>query len=430
MSERHRLSAAGAADDEPVPDTARSGQWRVAHEPRHFSVKHTLGTFRTNTNTNFTNLNTDVIGGQYSFSTTSANWWSSLGLGFSTTSANWWSSLGLGFSTTSSAYWLTTKTTANLAESGNLYYTDTRVNSYIHASTTIPKTYTSNTFGGTQTFNNLTINGTCTGCAGGAWSSSGTTGTAFNVAGFNAAGAAVYYATSTLYGAGGIPNSALANSTISGVALGGTLAALTATNSTLTFSGSYTGAAAATIGINLANANTWTALQTFANASSTLLGVTSQSWFGGTATSTIGTNGYYGFATTSPWSAITLDRISGSTPAATSSITVTEYQPATSTAGTIDARDSNSILWKLGASATTLTLQGFVPGKQVNVTVCNPGSAGGALTWASSPANLIRWPGGTLPTQTTTANKCDIWSFKATSGTSTMIILGAQSASF
>lgn len=59
-----------------------------------------------------------------------------------------------------------------------------------------------------------------------------------------------------------IANANLANSTISGVALGGTLAALSATNATLTFSGSYDGTTARTIGINLANANTWTAAQT------------------------------------------------------------------------------------------------------------------------------------------------------------------------
>jgi hypothetical protein len=48
--------------------------------------------------------------------------------------------------------------TANLTEAGsNLFYTDTRVNSYIHASTTIPKTYTDNTFTGTNTFGNLTV---------------------------------------------------------------------------------------------------------------------------------------------------------------------------------------------------------------------------------------------------------------------------------
>ncbi|MFA5877624.1 MAG: hypothetical protein WC880_04680, partial [Candidatus Paceibacterota bacterium] len=44
--------------------------------------------------------------------------------------------------------------TTNVAEGSNLYYTDSRVNTYINASTTIPKTYTANTFSSLQTFSN------------------------------------------------------------------------------------------------------------------------------------------------------------------------------------------------------------------------------------------------------------------------------------
>lgn len=47
------------------------------------------------------------------------------------------------------------------------------------------------------------------------------------------------------------------------------LADLTATNTTLTFSGTYDGQTARTIGLNLANQNTWTALQTFSNSTTT-----------------------------------------------------------------------------------------------------------------------------------------------------------------
>ncbi len=69
---------------------------------------------------------------------------------------------------------------------------------------------------------------------------------------------------------GTLDNTGLTNSTISGVSLGGTLASLTATNGTLTFSGSYTGTTAQTVGLNLTNANTWTGLQTFNYSSSTI----------------------------------------------------------------------------------------------------------------------------------------------------------------
>jgi hypothetical protein len=54
-----------------------------------------------------------------------------------------------------------------------------------------------------------------------------------------------------------IANARLANSTISGISLGSNLGDLTATNSTLTFSGTYNGSAARTIGLNLNSANTW-----------------------------------------------------------------------------------------------------------------------------------------------------------------------------
>lgn len=56
------------------------------------------------------------------------------------------------------------------------------------------------------------------------------------------------------------------------------LANLTATDSTLTFSGTYNGSTARTIGINLGNANTWTALQTITNASTTNLSAGSSNY--------------------------------------------------------------------------------------------------------------------------------------------------------
>lgn len=95
-------------------------------------------------------------------------------------------------------------------------------------------------------------------------------------------------------GTGAITNAMLANSTISGVALGSTLAALTATDSTLTFSGSYTGNTARTVGINLAQANTWTGLQQFnGNASTTGLTVSGSTYLATTA-------GSVGIGTTTP----------------------------------------------------------------------------------------------------------------------------------
>lgn len=85
-----------------------------------------------------------------------------------------------------------------------------------------------------------------------------------------------------------VANASLANSTISGVALGGTLAALTATNGSLTFSGSYTGTSAQTVGLNVGNANIWTALQSFQKgASTTVESVLGPIYIGNTASTSI-----------------------------------------------------------------------------------------------------------------------------------------------
>jgi hypothetical protein len=212
--------------------------------------------------------------------------------------------------------------TTHVSEGSNLYFTDARVNSYIHGSTTIPKTYTSNTWGSTQTFTNQitgSISGTASAlaanggnCSAGsfplgvdasgavesctdAWTEAENTAagylsaavTAIGPAGQTSDGPTVTVATSsdtniglTITGSGDtltftsnwigtLANSRLTNSTISGIALGSNLANLSATDSTLTFSGTYNGGTARTIGLNLGNANTWTALQTFGNSSTT-----------------------------------------------------------------------------------------------------------------------------------------------------------------
>lgn len=67
------------------------------------------------------------------------------------------------------------------------------------------------------------------------------------------------------------------------------LANLTATDGTLTFSGTYNGSTARTIGLNLGNANTWTALQTINYASTTAITASGELGFpnGSSITTTI-----------------------------------------------------------------------------------------------------------------------------------------------
>lgn len=89
---------------------------------------------------------------------------------------------------------------------------------------------------------------------------------------------------------GSVTNAMLANSTISGIALGSNLGDLTAGNSSLTFSGTYNGSTARNIVLNVGNANVWTALQSFANSTTTLADIFSLR-VGRTASTTIGSDG-------------------------------------------------------------------------------------------------------------------------------------------
>lgn len=82
------------------------------------------------------------------------------------------------------------------------------------------------------------------------------------------------------------------------------LANLTATNSTLTFSGTYNGSTARTIGLNLGQANTWTGKQTFGAASSTQLSISG--WLGipASANPKVGTTGTLVIETTTASSSL------------------------------------------------------------------------------------------------------------------------------
>jgi hypothetical protein len=98
---------------------------------------------------------TCLTSGGSGFSTTSADHWDSTksrwattsaayflsvnqGAAFSTTSADHWDTTKSRWATTSADYYFSQKTTANLTENTNLYYTDARVGSYITGSTTLP----------------------------------------------------------------------------------------------------------------------------------------------------------------------------------------------------------------------------------------------------------------------------------------------------
>lgn len=150
------------------------------------------------------------------------------------------------------------------------------------------------------------------------------------------------------------------------------------------------------------------------------------------ASTTFLPNGYVGFGSTTPTSAISVGTGKGvGNTYASSSIRVAEYRyggtnEGTTTAKTIDCNTANTIHWPIGQSATTLTLTGITPGQPCMIIVENPTTAAGALTWAAASGYTLLWPNNTTPTQTTAANRNDMWYFKASQGSSTMQILGQQ----
>jgi hypothetical protein len=145
----------------------------------------------------------------------------------------------------------------------------------------------------------------------------------------------------------------------------------------------------------------------------------------GTSSIFASTKSFIGVSSTTPFSVLSIG-----TGLASSSVTVAEYKygvtgnVATSTAMQADCNASTQLAIPIGFSATTITIVNMTPGKKCIVVVQNPGGTAGAVTWAIS-GGILKWAGGTTPTQTTTANSMDVWSFLGTAGSSTMQVIGA-----
>lgn len=168
-------------------------------------------------------------------------------------------------------------------------------------------------------------------------------------------------------------------------------------------------------------ASTTLSLNAFSNQTADIL----QAW---RATNTkafvIQGNGYVGISSSTPFTGLSIGIGNGSS---THSILVAEHRPATSTAITVDWKMGNTQNIRLGSAAMTISFSNFTDGATLKVLTCNPptGTAG-AVTWGTQ----VLWSGGTVPTQTTTAQKCDVWSFIATQATSTLKIFGTHSPNF
>lgn len=250
----------------------------------------------------------------------------------------------------------------------------------------------------------------------------------------------------------------LTASTISGISLGGTLGALT--NDTTLNGSSYTGAGAISDwGINLANPNTWTGLQQFGNATSTLFSATT-AWIdtlnltndltvanGGTGASTLtgllqgnGTSAITGGATISNtnWSGTDLAVANGGTGLSTFGGTNTLLYTSAADTLTSDTdltyNGTSNLLTVVNASTTNFTAayasstelragDGRIYGKQdKSFTIASSTLAYGG--WPTASTSVMTWN----PVRAITITDFYCTARLGTAGTTT-ITVGSGSAS-
>lgn len=111
----------------------------------------------------------------------------------------------------------------------------------------------------------------------------------------------------------------------------------------------------------------------------------------------------------------------------TGGISTCESVLATSTSMTIDWTLCPTQIARLSTAAVTIAVSNNqVAGQSITLETCAPPSGTmGAITFTG-----VDWANQTVPTQTTTANNCDLWGFKPITATSTLVIHGAQTPKF
>ena len=277
------------------------------------------------------------------------------------------------------------------------------------------------------------------------------TGTSFSGSGSGITG----LTNSNLSGSAGITNANLANSTISGISLGGTLGTLTlATSGTgLSGSASYTGATGQTFTVtsNAASANTSSAIVARDAAGGFVAGIITAGTFSGNVVGNISASGISTLSSVIVGSATTITsggvdavgvvsatsfttkgtgsyQIGGTTVITSGRVvqyaTLQGYAEKryafgnTGTAPTLDLSNGNFVTATLTGNATWVFSLGSVPsGDSVAFTLhlTNDATAGRTITW---PASVV-WPNGVVPTRTTTANRTDVYTFYTFTGGST-----------
>jgi hypothetical protein len=100
--------------------------------------------------------------------------------------------------------------------------------------------------------------------------------------------------------------------------------------------------------------------------------------------------------------------------ASSSSVILPEMSYATSTSMNVDWYAGNNQRINIGTSNVTITFTDVTAGASLQLTICNPKSTGGTVTFTGG-----HYSGGVQPGNTTTANQCDKWWWDGTLATST-----------
>lgn len=172
-----------------------------------------------------------------------------------------------------------------------------------------------------------------------------------------------------------------------------------------TLSGGFSGYTLTATGLAATNASTTAFTATYASTTNLIAAVN------------------FGVGSSTPFSSIGV---------ATGTILVSEFKAAaTSTTQNINWLNGTQQLLQIGTAGVTVTFSNFAVGQTLRVVACNPDTGtAGTITWPAT----VRWTGGSTPAQTTTANKCDIWSFVDSQATSTAskanTVMGAMTPNF
>lgn len=97
----------------------------------------------------------------------------------------------------------------------------------------------------------------------------------------------------------------------------------------------------------------------------------------------------------------------------------------TQAAPTFDWSKTTQYIFTMRTNVTSITFTNGKPGMGVRLILCQDTT--GSRTVAGWDANIL-WAGGTAPTQTATLNKCDVYPFTITGGTTTLRYFGGGPA--